>query len=68
MDRLAMLEQMVAAKPDYVPCYLMHGNLLEAMGRPKEAAAVYDKGITAAEAASDEHAVGELTAARQALD
>lgn len=101
MDRLAMLEQMVAAKPDeafpryglameykklgrhedaagafeqlaarcpdYVPGYLMHGNLLEQMGRAQDAAAVYERGVEVARAAGDDHAVSELMAARDAL-
>ena len=101
MDRLGMLEQMVATKPDeafpryglameyrklerdeeaaaafaelaqrcpdYVPGYLMHGNLLERMGRPEQAAAVYDRGVEVATAAGDDHAVSELRAARAAL-
>lgn len=101
MNRLGMLEQMVAAKPDeafpryglameykklgrtddaaaaftelatrnpdYVPGYLMHGNLLEAMGRGEDAAAVYARGMEVASAAGDDHAVSELQAARDAL-
>jgi tetratricopeptide (TPR) repeat protein len=100
MDRLGMLEKMVAAKPgepfvryglameykkvgrnedaaqafaalaeqhgDYVPGYLMHGNLLETMGRGAEAVAVYERGIEVASAASDDHAASELAAALQA--
>jgi tetratricopeptide (TPR) repeat protein len=101
MDRLGMLETMVAAKPDdpfpryglameykklgrhdeahatfgeliarhgdYLPAYLMHGNLLEAMGRSEEAVAVYQRGIEVARAARDDHALSELQAARDAL-
>lgn len=97
MDRLGMLEKMVAAKPDepfpryglameykklerhdeatqafsalaqrcpdYVPAYLMHGNLLEAMGRGADAVAIYQRGIEVASAASDDHAVSELASA-----
>ena len=100
-NRLAMLEQMVAAKPDeafpryglameyrklgrhedaaaafaelaercpdYVPGYLMHGNLLEQMERREQAAAVYDRGVEVAAAAGDDHAVSELRAARSGL-
>jgi len=53
--------------PDYLPSYLMHGNLLELMGRPADAAAVYTQGAAVAEAASDEHALSELRAAHDAL-
>lgn len=52
---------------DYVPGYLMHGNLLEAMGRSADAAGVYERGIEVAAAAGDDHAVSELQAARDAL-
>jgi predicted Zn-dependent protease len=53
--------------PKYVPGYLMHGNLLESMGRRSEAHAVYDRGLEVARAAGDEHAESELRAARDAL-
>lgn len=53
--------------PNYVPAYLMHGNLLEAMGRAAEAAAIYARGVEVAAAAGDEHAESELRAARDAL-
>jgi tetratricopeptide (TPR) repeat protein len=53
--------------PKYVPGYLMHGNLLESMGRGAEARAVYDRGLEVARAAGDDHAESELRAARDAL-
>ncbi|PRP99607.1 hypothetical protein ENSA7_62450 [Enhygromyxa salina] len=49
--------------PDYVPGYLMHGNLLEAMGRGSDAVSVYERGLAVASAASDEHAASELSSA-----
>ena len=63
----AAFVELAARIPSYVPCYLMHGNLLEAMGRPEDAVGVYTRGIEVAEAASDDHAVSELQAARDAL-
>ena len=53
--------------PDYVPQYLMFGNLLEALGRAEEAIEVYGRGIDVADKAGDEHAGSELEAARDAL-
>jgi tetratricopeptide (TPR) repeat protein len=53
--------------PNYVPGYLMHGNLLESMGRSDEARAIYARGVEVARAAGDEHAESELRAARDAL-
>ena len=49
--------------PDYVPGYLMHGNLLETLGRGAEAAAVYERGLEVASAAGDDHAADELSSA-----
>jgi tetratricopeptide (TPR) repeat protein len=53
--------------PRYVPGYLMHGNLLEAMGRAADARSVYARGVEVASAAGDDHAESELRAARDAL-
>ncbi len=102
MDRLAMLQQFVAQKPDdpfaryglamelkkrgllaqanaafvelmsrhptYVPAYLMAGNTLLADGDRDGARDVFARGVAAARAAGDDHALGELEAARAALD
>lgn len=56
-----------ADHPSYVPSYLMFGNFLVAQGKREQAAAVLDSGIKVAAAAGDEHALGELTAARAEL-
>ncbi|MEM7155081.1 MAG: tetratricopeptide repeat protein [Myxococcota bacterium] len=58
---------LIAAHPGYVPSYLMFGNLLVEMGEREAAAGVLDAGIRAAEAAGDDHALGELSAARAEL-
>ncbi|MCA9655055.1 MAG: tetratricopeptide repeat protein [Myxococcales bacterium] len=58
---------LVADHPGYVPTYLMLGNLLVELGRPEAAAEVLDRGIEAAERAGDDHALGELKAARAEL-
>ena len=101
MDRLPLLRQMAAARPDdpfpryglamelvkqghddeaeqvfgtlladhpgYVPSYLMFGNLLTTRGKKAEAAQVLERGIEVAAKAGDDHAHGELSAARAEL-
>jgi len=54
-------------RPDYVPTYLMLGQVLESLGRPSEAAAAYEDGIAAATRARDDHARSELGQALEAL-
>lgn len=46
--------------PDYVPQYLMHGQLLEAMGTPDAARETYRLGIEKAQAQGETHAQSEL--------
>src|SRR5262245_12347387 len=53
--------------PEYVPTYLMAGNTLETLGRASEARDFYEKGITAARAAGNQHAAGELQGALDLL-
>jgi predicted Zn-dependent protease len=53
--------------PDYVPAYLMLGQVLEGMGRDAEAAEAYDAGVAAAARAQDHHARSELSQALDAL-
>lgn len=65
-DAVAAFEQLIEVQPSYVPSYLMFGNLLETLGRAGEATKVYGAGIVAAQAAGDDHAIGELQAARDA--
>ncbi len=66
-DAAAAFAELVRRHPDYVATYLMYGNLLADQGRRDEAVAVYDKGIAAAKAAGNDHAEGELAAARAEL-
>ncbi len=63
----AAFAELALRHPAYVPCYLMYGNLLRELGRNDEAASVYERGIEAADAAGDQHAKGELQAARAEL-
>jgi predicted Zn-dependent protease len=62
-EALSVFGELEAASPDYVPQYLMHGQLLVELGRKDEARAVIERGIAAATRASNGHAEGELRAA-----
>ena len=64
-DAVAEFREVARRTPDYVPTYLMLGQVLEAMSRDVEAARVYEDGIAAATRKHDGHAEGEL---RQALE
>jgi predicted Zn-dependent protease len=55
------------ASPDYVPMYLMCGQMLEKLSRTDEAAEWYRAGTAAARAKGDAHALSELEAALAAL-
>jgi predicted Zn-dependent protease len=54
-------------RPDYVPTYLMLGQVLEALGQVARATEVYQQGVAAATRAGDGHAQGEIGAALDAL-
>jgi predicted Zn-dependent protease len=56
-----------ARSPDYVPMYLMCGQMLESMGRVGDARAWLTWGIEAARAKGDGHALSELEGALGAL-
>jgi tetratricopeptide (TPR) repeat protein len=56
------------AFPDYVPQYLMGGNVLVALGRKAEAASIFKQGIEAATRRQDFHAKGELEGALMDLN
>lgn len=53
--------------PDYVPAYLIHGQVLEGLGDTEAARAAYAEGIERARAAGEAHAASELEAALDAL-
>ncbi|MDW8283106.1 MAG: tetratricopeptide repeat protein [Myxococcales bacterium] len=59
---------LLADYPDYVPQYLMYGNLLVAMKDREQARWVYEQGIAAAARARNHHAERELRAALAALE
>ncbi len=54
-------------KPDYVPVYLMCGQMLEGIGRLDEAREWLESGVAQAKAKGDSHALGELESALSAL-
>jgi predicted Zn-dependent protease len=54
-------------KPDYVPMYLMCGQMLEGLGRADDAREWLEAGIAAARAKGESHALGELETALAAL-
>lgn len=53
--------------PEYLPQYLMHGQILEAAGRVEEARAAYEQGIALAARQGEAHAQTELEEALAAL-
>ena len=64
----AVFVELMSRHPDYVPAYLMAGNNLLADNDRDGARDVFTRGVAAAQRAGDDHALGELEAARAALD
>ncbi len=60
-ESAAEFGELARRKPDYVPTYLMLGQVLEGLGREAEAARAYEQGLAAAARTGDAHAQGELT-------
>jgi len=68
LDEAAVeFEENARRRPEYVPNYLMLGQVLEALGRAPGAVRAYEQGMQAAGRAGDGHAQGELSAALEAL-
>ena len=67
-DAASAFAELIASFPDYVPAYLMAGNVLATQGKRGEATDVYKRGISAATARGDQHAVKELESALAELD
>jgi Flp pilus assembly protein TadD len=61
-------EKLFAVAPDFPPAYHMAGRALQRLGRIDEARAVLQKGIPAALARNDSHAVGEMEALMESLE
>jgi hypothetical protein len=66
-DSLATFEALRTRAPDYVPMYLMCGQMLEQIGRLDDAKAWLSAGIEQARKKGDGHALGELESALGAL-
>lgn len=66
-EALATFSALRARAPEYVPMYLMCGQMLESMGRGEDARAWLTSGIDAARAKGDGHALSELEGALGAL-
>ena len=59
------LEQLVVASPDYIGTYYHLGKLYERLELVPEAVRIYEKGIDAARAQREFHALSELQSALQ---
>ena len=66
-EALDAFEELARRSPDYVPTYLMLGQVLAGLGRADEAARVYEAGASAAARQNDSHAHGELLRAIEDL-
>ena len=66
-EALATFEALRVRSPDYVPMYLMCGQMLDTLGRKDEARAWLSAGIEAARKKGDAHAAGELQSALEGL-
>lgn len=66
-EALAAFDQVRARFPDYVPTYLMAGQLAAELSAPDRARAILTEGISVARAAGDDHALAELSAALTTL-
>lgn len=62
-----LFEEILNRDPDYIGSYYHLGKLLERNDKPDEAIQVYEKGMTAAKKAGDNHAFGELRGAYEEL-
>jgi predicted Zn-dependent protease len=67
-EALAAFAALEARAPDYVPQYLMHGQLLVELGRGPEARAVLERGRAAAARKGDAHAASEIATALADLE
>jgi len=66
-DALSTFTTLRATSPDYVPMYLMCGQMLVAAARTEAAREWFEAGIAAARAKRDGHALSELEGALAAL-
>jgi tetratricopeptide (TPR) repeat protein len=66
-EAIATFEALRKRSPDYVPMYLMCGQVLESVGRLDDARSWFATGIEQARAKGDAHALSELEAALGAV-
>jgi tetratricopeptide (TPR) repeat protein len=66
-EAISTFEQLRTRAPEYVPMYLMCGQVLESLGRLEEARAWLASGVDAARAKGDAHVLSELQAALEHL-
>ena len=63
-----VFQELVDRSPDYVPAYLMYGNVLARAGDKERAAAIYRAGAEVSARARDTKANGEILAALAELE
>jgi tetratricopeptide (TPR) repeat protein len=66
-DALRAFDDVTARFPEYVPSYLMAGQLALELAAYDRARDFLTRGLTAAQAAGDDHAISELSAALTTL-
>jgi tetratricopeptide (TPR) repeat protein len=66
-EAISTFQQLRTRTPEYVPMYLMCGQVLESLGRVEDARAWLGAGVAAARTKGDAHALSELEAALGAL-
>lgn len=62
-----LFQEILSASPDYIGSYYHLAKLLERTGETEAAIQWYEKGMTAAKEAKDQHAYNELQAAYEDL-
>lgn len=67
-EALSTFEELRRKVPDYVPMYLMCGQMLESMSRAADARSWLQAGIDAARRKGDAHAASELESALSTLE
>jgi tetratricopeptide (TPR) repeat protein len=67
-DALKTFVALAQRNPDYVPMYLMCGQMLEKMERYMDAKSFLSKGIETAKKKGDSHALGELESALELVN
>jgi hypothetical protein len=66
-DAFAALLGVTQSFPDYVPSYLIAGQLAQQLGQTEQARALVEAGIAAAKRAGNDHALSELTSLLEGL-